>query len=368
MSGIKLEPEKLKEQARRMDALRERYDNLFTEVVSDMRGMNLNWSALLANNFAGKINSVQKSFQAVSSMLKAGSDAAVSSANTFQSVDSCLAKLNLGEDGSCIRVNPRIVHTGKAAGRVHGAGREGKKTNAWDALKKRVGKAVNKAAKDVKSGVKRVIKKAKEAKDAVVKSYNEKGTAYKLAQWGKTVLKGAKGVIKITGGLALAASGNPIGILSVISGCNDMYNVGGDIALMSGGKYEDVGKENLLKDTLAKQIGNVTKTVTGDRKLGENIGKGIYYGTDLITSAASFSKACSGIKSVAKASQILTPGTTARAGASALYQLAGDTSSMVVSARDLVTLGDENVENAGVGVLKSANKVNGYIKTLRTVF
>lgn len=98
MSEIKITPAELMEQAAQMTALKEKYESLFTEVKSDLNSMNGNWSTHLAGNFAGKISSAQKSFSAVTSMLEAGAKAAQTSAKTFESVDSLLAKGIIAEE------------------------------------------------------------------------------------------------------------------------------------------------------------------------------------------------------------------------------------------------------------------------------
>ena len=59
---ISLTPEELKNQAAQMAALNEEYENIFTSVASELNLINGNWSANLANNFAGKIKKNQMYF------------------------------------------------------------------------------------------------------------------------------------------------------------------------------------------------------------------------------------------------------------------------------------------------------------------
>ncbi len=99
MAGeIKITPELLKNQAILLSSLQEEYEALFSSVTSDLNRMNGNWSSLLANNFSGKINSAQKSFSNVTSMLEAGAKAATESAQSFTDVDKAMAKI-MSENG-----------------------------------------------------------------------------------------------------------------------------------------------------------------------------------------------------------------------------------------------------------------------------
>jgi uncharacterized protein YukE len=95
--SIKVSPEQLKAQATQMESLQAQYDDLFSDIISNLKTANGFWSKLLANNFLGKITSTKKSFDAVNQMLTSGIQAASSAASGFESVDAALAKLNLGE-------------------------------------------------------------------------------------------------------------------------------------------------------------------------------------------------------------------------------------------------------------------------------
>ena len=90
---IQLDPEILSSQGDRMDSLKRDFDELFRDVSGTLYDTNYNWSEYLANNFSWKINSAQKSFSAVTSMLESGAEAARNSAATFSSLDDSLAKL-----------------------------------------------------------------------------------------------------------------------------------------------------------------------------------------------------------------------------------------------------------------------------------
>ena len=73
MADIKLSAEELRTQANKMTALKEQYTSLFQSINNEMNTINSNWSSLLANNFAGKISSVTKSFENITGMLETGS-------------------------------------------------------------------------------------------------------------------------------------------------------------------------------------------------------------------------------------------------------------------------------------------------------
>ena len=100
MADIKLSAEELRTQANKMTALKEQYTSLFQSINNEMNTINSNWSSLLANNFAGKISSVTKSFENITGMLETGSRAAKISADSYENVDKALAKLMLGEADS----------------------------------------------------------------------------------------------------------------------------------------------------------------------------------------------------------------------------------------------------------------------------
>ena len=134
-----------------------------------------------------------------------------------------------------------------------------------------VGVGVKKAAGKVKSFAEKTI-------TSVFDSYYSHGTVYKVVQYGKAVLKAAKGVGKIVVGVgSLFGSGGlaaPVAALSILSGVN-VYTE----------EYDKVGKTNLLKDTLTENAGQIGEYF-GNRKAGETVGKVTYYGMDLVTSLA----------------------------------------------------------------------------------
>ena len=76
-----------------MRTLAEDYETLFGNVGSTLTKVNGNWSQNLANNFTGKINTAQRSFQLITRELMNGAQIADTSAKTFESVDSGLTKL-----------------------------------------------------------------------------------------------------------------------------------------------------------------------------------------------------------------------------------------------------------------------------------
>ncbi len=109
-NGIKITPEQLKEQAAQLTSLKEGYDNLFSNVSSDLNGLNGHWSNFLANNFLGKITSAQKSFSNVSNMLESGASAALQSAQSYADLDAVLAKLGLGTAESSLASKAEDVY------------------------------------------------------------------------------------------------------------------------------------------------------------------------------------------------------------------------------------------------------------------
>lgn len=85
MADIKLSPEQLLAQSMEMTSLQTEYEALFAQVTNALNGINDSWSENLASNFAGKIQSAQKSFSSIGNMLINGSAAARLSSLTFSS-------------------------------------------------------------------------------------------------------------------------------------------------------------------------------------------------------------------------------------------------------------------------------------------
>lgn len=110
MAGkIQLTPAELLAQSQEMLSLQQEFEGLFQKTSSVLEQVNSDWSENLANNFVGKLTSAQKSFVQVVSMLAQGGSVAATSAKSFESIDSLLAK-NMAGDGWSV--------TGTAAGIV----------------------------------------------------------------------------------------------------------------------------------------------------------------------------------------------------------------------------------------------------------
>ena len=162
------------------------------------------------------------------------------------------------------------------------------------------GKAVIKKASQV---VSTVAKKTKQVASSLIKSYTEKGWVYQAVQYGKAVIKAAKGIKKIALGVgSLIGSGGlstPVSVLMIISGCNDFYNSIIDGAYVATKQYDEVGKHNWLKDKL-KEGGSAIGSYFGNEKVGEFIGNATYYGIDLVTSFASLKESYSKLSELKK--------------------------------------------------------------------
>ncbi len=121
MAGkIQLTPEELLGQSQEMLSLQKDYESLFQETDALLNRINGNWSANLANNFAGKIASAQKGFRQICSMLEQGGNLAAASANTFASIDTLLGKAMAGE-GAGGQVLGASATAGGDAGSSQGA-------------------------------------------------------------------------------------------------------------------------------------------------------------------------------------------------------------------------------------------------------
>ena len=129
----------------------------------------------------------------------------------------------------------------------------------------------------VVSGIKTVVSNVRD-------SYENHGWAYDVAEYGKCILKGAKAVVQIVGGAVSVATGAgiPMGILSIISGVNDICNVAADWTYVSLDAYELVGTTNALKNTLTEN-GGIIGEYFGNKELGEFLGELTYTGIDVVT-------------------------------------------------------------------------------------
>ena len=91
-SKIQLTPAELLAQSQEMLALQKEFEDLFKNTGTILGQVNSNWSEVLANNFMGKLQSAQKAFSQITSMLGQGGNLAATSAHTFESMDDLLAK------------------------------------------------------------------------------------------------------------------------------------------------------------------------------------------------------------------------------------------------------------------------------------
>jgi len=85
-------------QSQEMLSLKAAYESLFANITQDLQGINANWSSLLANNFAGKISSAQRSFTGALGMLQNSAGSAAMVANAFSEFDMTQAAKIMGVD------------------------------------------------------------------------------------------------------------------------------------------------------------------------------------------------------------------------------------------------------------------------------
>lgn len=157
-----------------------------------------------------------------------------------------------------------------------------------------IGKAVRKKASDIK-------KKVTGAVDSTVTFlYDNKD---KIISYGKAVVKGVGGITKIAIGLgSIFASGGlstPAAVLTCVSGINDLINAGYDIGATYNEDYDKVGSFNAMKDGLSWLGGEAGKAF-GNEELGSNIGKGVYYASELYVGVANLKNAWDKVKQLDK--------------------------------------------------------------------
>lgn len=88
---FELTPELLLEQSQEMENLCSAYERLFSDISSDLQGMNGSWSDFLANNFSGKIDSAQKAFAGTLTMLRNSAESTRLVAEATQEMDASWA-------------------------------------------------------------------------------------------------------------------------------------------------------------------------------------------------------------------------------------------------------------------------------------
>lgn len=143
--------------------------------------------------------------------------------------------------------------------------------------------AVEKTGDAIEYGVNAVVAKTQDIVSDVITSYEEYGTAYKAVQYGKCTISTIKGVAKIVKGAIEVATGAgiPMGLVSIVSGMNDICNVAADATYLSCGAYELVGTTNWLEDTLVEN-GAEFGAAVGNEDAGRLFGELVYTGFELV--------------------------------------------------------------------------------------
>lgn len=140
----------------------------------------------------------------------------------------------------------------------------------------------------VKKGTKKVVKAIKGFIDDTIDSYNNKGWAYDVVQYGKATLKAGKGIVKIATGVAglvgTAGTSTPVSIVSIISGCGDLFDAFSDVKNTYNDEYDKIGEKH-FKNLLVDGGGTIGRFL-GSEKIGEFVGGAAYYGMDLVSSLA----------------------------------------------------------------------------------
>lgn len=255
MAKIKLEPSVLLTQAGEMESLGSSYEGLFSQVSSILNQANSNWSPNLANNFAGKISSAQKSFAGVVEMLDYGATAARTSARNFESIDSYIAKA-LGGAGVKAGAGLGAAVGGAASTGAKKSGKSKKKSKSiWDKAEG----FFKSMTKDVSVGVCKTVNLIDWAVSSVVNDYQNKGLAWKILKTGAAVVSiaGAASAAALALG-SVAGSGGLTGFAAVVTtihSVNTISNSFVDMWNIWGGDKEQVGQVNILKSMEKKAFG-----------------------------------------------------------------------------------------------------------------
>lgn len=158
-------------------------------------------------------------------------------------------------------------------------------------------KSVNKPKVIEESFVQQVVRKCKGTSNAIIKkskeiakkikgSYDKHGWAYNVWEYGKVIVNGLRGVVKVVasiiGTVASGGSASPITVLVILSGANNIVNSVSDFVSLNKKDYSKVGNHNWLKNMLVKHGAIIGEEFFGSKDIGENIGKTLYLGVDLV--------------------------------------------------------------------------------------
>lgn len=121
---------------------------------------------------------------------------------------------------------------------------------------------------NIKTGAESVI-------DYWVDDYKSKGWSYKVVQSVKAIGKAAPAIIGCAASW-VAAPWAPTTWLSTAYGVNSAVSMWSDLDNIWNENYEEVGKVNLLKDTLVEKGGELSKMLGGSERVGEIVGSCVY--------------------------------------------------------------------------------------------
>lgn len=91
MAKIQLTPQELTSQSKEMLAIQQEYASISKKTVEILGNVNASWSENIANNFESKIVSAQKSLDEIETFLGIGATMALTSAKSFENIDTLLA-------------------------------------------------------------------------------------------------------------------------------------------------------------------------------------------------------------------------------------------------------------------------------------
>jgi len=91
MAKIQLTPAELTSQSKEMLAIQQEYASISKKTISILESVNSAWSENIANNFTSKIVSAQKSLDEIETFLGIGATMALTSAKSFENIDTLLA-------------------------------------------------------------------------------------------------------------------------------------------------------------------------------------------------------------------------------------------------------------------------------------
>lgn len=274
-------------------------------------GYSLDWDIKSASGINNRIKTIENELSAERSGLKRMQSFLNNSATKYNNVENKISaqkkKLKSTSGSKILKKNIDMLNqilkdVGKAV-QKKASEVKNKAINVVKNFYDDATKAMSAVAGTIKTAYQKVSGKVQTTISYFTENYQNKGWVYKTIQYGKATVKAAGGVAKVVAGVAsiVASAGlsTPAAVLTCLSGLNDLTNAGFDYAAIYNNDYDRVGSFNALKDGLS-WVGGKAGKLLGNEEVGSNIGKGLYYASEVYVGIANLSNAWDKVKQLDK--------------------------------------------------------------------